>query len=149
MDELIKLLDKSLDYISHEIIGDTIYIHVVSNRNGVKCPFCGTPSTKVHSHYKRAFQDLPIQGKKVKIILNNRKMLCHNVDCKHTTFAETFTFLPYKAKKTKRLEDEIINVSLNVSSVTAAGLLRNRVANVGKSTICNLLKKRYPNNREK
>jgi len=118
MDELIKLLDKNLDYISHEIIGDTIYIHVVSNRNGVKCPFCETPSTKVHSHCKRTFQDLPIQGKKVEIILSNRKMLCHNVDCKHTTFAETFTFLPYKAKKTKRLEDEIINVSLNVSSIT-------------------------------
>ena len=32
MDEFIKLLDSGLDYVNHEIIGDTIVIHVVSNR---------------------------------------------------------------------------------------------------------------------
>ena len=32
MDEFIKLLDPSLDYISHEIIGDTIFIRVASNK---------------------------------------------------------------------------------------------------------------------
>jgi hypothetical protein len=26
MDELIKILDKNLTYLSHEILGDTIYI---------------------------------------------------------------------------------------------------------------------------
>ena len=147
MDEFLKLLDKHLEYVSHEIIDDTIFINVVSNREEVICPFCGKPSTKVHSHYKRSFQDLPIQGNKVRVILDNRKMFCNNPDCNHTTFAENFDFMAPKAKKTKRLEDEIINISMNVSSLTATDILRNSVANVGKSTICNLLKKRYSNNR--
>jgi len=142
MDEFIKLLDKNLEYVSHEFIEDTIYINVISNRDEVTCPFCGKPSAKVHSHYKRSFQDLPIQGKKVVIVLNNRKMFCNNPECKNTTFAETFSFLSHKGKKTKRLENEIINISVNVSSIAAAELLKNSVANVGKSTICNLLKKR-------
>lgn len=146
MDEFIKLLDKNLEYISHEIIDDTIFINVVSNRKEVICPYCGKLSSKAHSHYKRSFQDLPIQGKKVRVILNNRKMFCNNLDCNHTTFAENFDFLKFKAKKTKRLEDEIISISINVSSLTATDLLRNSVADVGKSTVCNLLKKRYPNN---
>ncbi|WP_157732415.1 transposase family protein [Thermoanaerobacterium sp. RBIITD] len=30
----------------------------------MKCPFCGHTSSKVHSHYKRSFQDLPMQGNK-------------------------------------------------------------------------------------
>ena len=145
MDEIIKLLDENLDYISHTIIGDTIFINVVSNRKEVRCPYCGDPSSKSHSHYKRSFQDLPIQGKKVRIILRNRKMFCYNPDCNHTTFAESFDFLKIKATKTKRLENEIINISMNVSSLTATSILRNSVANVGKSTICNLLKKRYTN----
>jgi len=143
MDEFIKLLDKNLEYVSHEIIDDTIFINVISNRQEVVCPFCGIPSSKVHSHYKRSFQDLPIQGKKVMVILDNRKMFCTNSECNHTTFAETFDFLPHKGKKTKRLEAEIVNISMNVSSLAAEQILKNSVAKVGKSTICNLLKKRY------
>lgn len=145
MDELIKLLDENLEYVKHELINDTINIYVISNRKDVVCPFCGQISTKVHSRYMRSFQDLPIQGKKVNIILNNRKMFCSNSMCENKTFAETFDFLPNKAKKTKRLEDEIINISLNVSSITASKILYQNVANVGKSTVCNILKKRNSN----
>lgn len=146
MDEFIKLLDENLEYVNHEIIDDTIYINVISTREKVICPYCGKASSKVHSHYSRSFQDLPVQDKKVTIILNNRKMFCNNPDCQYTTFAENFDFLSFKAKKTKRLEEEIINISMNVSSLTATKFLRNSVADIGKSTVCNLLKKRYPNN---
>ena len=145
MDEIVKMLDEHLEYLIHKIIGDTIFINVVSNRDAVICPYCGIPSSKVHSRYERSFQDLPIQGKKVKIILNNRKMFCNNPNCNHTTFAENFDFLKFKAKKTKRLENEIINISMNVSSLTATYFLKESVADVGKSTICNLLKKRSTN----
>lgn len=142
MDELIKLLDEHLDYIRHEMIGNTIYIYVKTNRNDAICPYCGQSSTKKHSIYERSFQDLPIMGKKTKLILFNRKMFCCNSDCSHTTFAETFPFFSPKSKKTKRLLDKIVNVSLNVSSLTAVNILKDGIADVGKSTICNLLKKR-------
>lgn len=142
MDEFIKLLDKSLDYVSHEIIDDICYITVTSNRVEAKCPFCGIKSSKAHSTYDKSFQDLPIQGKKVKVILSNRKMFCLNLDCRHKTFAERFEFLPNKAKKTKRLEDEIVRLSLNCSSVATSEILKKNVVEVSKSTICNLLKKR-------
>ena len=33
MDDFIKILDPGLDYISHEIIGDTIFIRVASNHD--------------------------------------------------------------------------------------------------------------------
>jgi len=147
MDEFIKLLDRNLEYVCHKIIDDTIYIRVVSIREEIVCPFCGQPSSKTHSHYDRSFQDLPMQNKKVIVILSNRKMLCYNNDCEHTTFAETYDFLPVKAKKSKRLEEAIINLSMNVSSLTASAILNTSIAKVGKSTICNLLKKRRTNNR--
>ena len=143
MKEFIKLLDKHLDYIQHEIVGDTIYIYVRSNQKELVCPYCGMPSVRKHIVYKHSFQDLPIMGKKTKIVLENRKMFCVNPDCPHTTFAETFSFLPPKGKKSRRLQDKIVDISLNVSSLTAAELLKDGIADVGKSTICNLLKKRY------
>lgn len=142
MDEFIKLLDQNLDYVSHEIIDSTCYITVASNREEVRCPFCGCPSSKVHSTYVRTFRDLPIQGKKVTIVIRNRKMFCKNPDCNHTTFAERFDFLSNKAKKTKRLEDEIARLSINCSSIAASKILSKNVVDVGKSTICSLLKKR-------
>jgi len=69
-------------------------------------------------------------------------MFCNNPDCSHTTFSERFDFIADKAKKTKRLEDEIIHLSINCSSNVASKILKKNVEDVSKSTICNLLKKR-------
>ena len=142
MDEIIKLLDKNSEYILHEIIQDTIYITVVSTKTEWICPHCGTPSSRVHSRYERRFQDLPIQGKKVIIILRNKKVFCDNPKCSATTFAEKFAFLSHKAKRTIRLENEVLRISSNCSSVAASQLLSTSTATIGKSTICSLLKKR-------
>ncbi|MDR1157327.1 MAG: transposase family protein [Oscillospiraceae bacterium] len=142
MDELVKLLDENLAYEHHEIIDDILYIYVASARQEAVCPYCGSTSDKTHSRYERRFRDLPIQGKKTEVVLFNRKMFCPNERCGHKTFAETFDCLPHKAKRSTRLTEEIVKVSLEVSSVKASALLKRRVAKVGKSTICNLLKKR-------
>lgn len=85
MEELIKILDDSLKYLRHEIDEHVIYIYVTSERDKVKCPFCGKETSKVHSRYKRTFQDLQIQGKKVIIVLFNRKMfvVIQNVSIQH------------------------------------------------------------------
>lgn len=142
MDELIKLLDKDLECISHEISGDTIYVYVESNRKEAICPYCGRSASRVHSHYERRFLDLPIQGKKVEIIIRNRKLRCDNPECGHKTFAESFDCLPFKGKRSLRLTEEIIKVSIEVSSIKASTMLKKGVADVSKSTICTLLKKR-------
>ena len=76
MDGFIKLLDKNLDYLEHEIVDDEVVIYVASNRKEVNCPYCGNKSSKVHSTYERNFQDLPIQGKKTRVVIENRKMFC-------------------------------------------------------------------------
>ena len=144
MNNIIKLLDVNLKYLDHTIKEDTIYISVESILESTICPFCGTLSSKRHSSYQKSFQDLPIQGKKVEIIINNRKMFCDNKDCNHTTFAERFSFINYKSKKTKRLENEIIQLSLNCSSIVAAKHLNKNTVKIGKSTVCNLLKKNQP-----
>jgi uncharacterized protein (DUF2225 family) len=114
------------------------------NRDKLECPGCGTPFSRVHSHYNLSFQELRLLGKKVVIILNNRKMFCDNSDCQHTTFAETFDFIAHKAKKTKRLKEEIIRVALTWSPISASQYLRSSVADLRKNSICNYLKKGTP-----
>lgn len=73
--------------------------------------------------------------------LDIKKYFCRNDECGHKTFVETFDFFAPNATKTKRLSDEILKVSLTQSSVAAAKYLRDSVCDVGKSTICNMLKK--------
>jgi len=146
MEELVKMIDENLEYISHEIEKDRIKIQVKSRRTEVECPFCGEKSRKVHSIYERKFQDLPIGGKKVEIVIANKKYFCGNRECENRTFAETFECLPYNARRSRRLTEEIMRVAAEVSSVRASELLKKTTANVGKSTICELLKKRKPNN---
>ena len=142
MQEFVKLLCEDFDYERHELSDDLLRIYVKSNRSEAVCPYCGTVGKHVHSRYERRFRDLPIQGKKVEIVLHNNKYLCENPDCNHTTFAETFDCLPYKGKRSTRLTDSILEFSLNMSSVAAAALLRKGTADIGKSTICNLIKKK-------
>jgi hypothetical protein len=67
-------------------------------------------SDKVHSYYKKSFQDLPIQDHKVVVIIKNRKLFCNNPNCSKRTFAETFEILARNAKKSARLDNEIINI---------------------------------------
>ena len=141
MTDIIRMLDENLTYLEHRIIGDYIIVMVESNREEISCPHCGKPSSRVHSTYERSFQDLPIQGKKVYINIVNRKYFCDNRDCLNTTFAESFDCLKPKAKKSERLIDEIMKVSVEVSSVSASRMLKDGVADVSKSTICDMLKK--------
>lgn len=147
MEELLKLLDPNLILEKYELIDDTIYMYVKSALAEVVCSYCNTLSDKIHSRYERSFQDLPIQGKKTIIVLTNRKLFCNNPNCDKTTFAERFKFLAFKSKKTSRLEDEIINISKSVSSLAAEKILKKNTVQVGKSTICNILKKRRSSNR--
>ena len=141
MEDIVKMLDENIKYVSHKIQEGRIYIYVESNLEEVICPYCGQSSIWVHSRYQRTLQDLPIQGKKVTIIIGSRKFFCKNPKCTHKTFAENFAFAKPKAAKTDRLQAEILSVSLSQSSVSASQYLKKYTCDVGKSTICTLIKK--------
>jgi transposase len=146
MEEMVKLLSEDLQYIGHEVSDAGIELYVESTNEQAQCPYCGANSTKVHSTYLRKLQDLPMQGKKVVIYLTNRKYFCVNEQCGQRTFAERFTFFEASATKTKRLLEEIKRIATTQSALSASKYLRQSVAQVGKSTICNLLKKTEQNN---
>jgi len=141
MEELLKLLDESLQYNGHEIQGEELIMRVSSKREMANCPYCGEPSGQIHSRKNRTLKDLPMQGKKVKLLLAQKKYFCKSKACTKTTFVERFDFFESKATKTNRLQEEILRVALTQSSVAASRYLRNSMVDVGKSTICEMLKK--------
>ena len=73
MDKFIKLLDENLEYVSHEIIDNTIYINIASNCNECESYYCENYLNKVHSKHKTLSHYLPVRNKKVELILTNKK----------------------------------------------------------------------------
>ena len=142
MQDIVEMLDEQLQYVEHVQEGNKLRIRVASKKTTGNCIYCGKESSSVHSVYERRVQDLPIQGKKVTLLINRRKFFCLNEKCSKKTFAEQYKFFRSNERKTLRLQETILEISLRQSSVSASKYLRRHVADVGKSTICNLLKKR-------
>ena len=141
MNELVKRIDPHFAYEWHEIEDDIMKVYVSSTRKEVQCPYCGRMSKQVHSVYPRKFRDLPIQGMKVEVVIRNRKFYCQNAECVHKTFAESYESLPRMARRSRQLTQAIVHTAINTSSITASKMLGEGTADVGKSTICRLLKK--------
>lgn len=142
MQKYIDLLSRELKFVDLKNEDDTIIFEVESTVDKPICPYCGEASNRKHSSYKKSFMDIPLNNKKVLIRIKNRKMFCDNTNCSHKTFAEVYDFVERKSKKTNRLKDYIIDISVNMSSVSAQNLLRKNGVKVCKSTICTFLKKR-------
>lgn len=68
--------------------------------------------------------------------MQNRVFWCDNPECSKTRFAERFACLKPYARKTDRLWDKIMDIALNTSSVEASATLRDGIADVSKSSIC-------------
>lgn len=141
MDEIIKSLSSNLQCIDYKVKDNQYIFTVQSSEHEVRCPYCTTLNSKTHSVYQREIQDLPIQDKQVIILINARKMFCANPECDHKTFAEKFDFVESHGKRTKRLVSKILTASAKLSSVSASALLKSNSIKVGKSSICDLLKK--------
>jgi len=141
MDELIKLLNPGYELIQSNIKEKLIVLNIKSTEEVMTCPYCGAKSARVHSTYQREIQDLPIQDRQVVLLVNTRKMFCDNLECDHKTFTEVHPFVACKGKKTERLIKNILWTSAQLSSMNASKLLKSDHITVGKSSICNLLKK--------
>ena len=61
---------------------------VVSTAATAPCPRCGTPSDRVHSHYRRTVADLPCHGRPVALRLVVRRFRCVKPDCPQAVFCE-------------------------------------------------------------
>lgn len=141
MDEFIKMLSADYELVDYKIKDTRIVFEIASAKNKCTCPFCGFASSRVHSTYKREVQDLPLHNKQTVLLVNTRKMFCENPNCQATTFAERHPFVARNGKKTDRLVTNILNTSLQLSSISASRLLKTVSVKICKSSICTLLKK--------
>jgi transposase len=93
-----------------------LLVRVISNRPHSQCPVCSTPSSAVHSSYRRKPLDLPCAGRPIRLLLSVRKFFCRADTCPRKIFTEQ---LPELIKPCARLTTRLriliqaINSALN------------------------------------
>ncbi len=81
-------LPDGLDITSMSETPEELLVRVTSNRVSSPCPGCATPSTAVHSSYRRKPMDLPCTGRRIRLLLSVRKFFCRVVSCPRKIFTE-------------------------------------------------------------
>lgn len=142
MDELIKELDKDLTILSTERIGDEYEIHIEYVPEHVTyCPKCGQAATRQHSWKIRGIGDLPLYNHKVTLMIHRRQFFCDNKDCSQKIVTERFDFIGNTRRRTKRLDDHLLDMAKTMSAIGEERVVRKNVANVSNDTILRLIKK--------
>lgn len=85
---------------------DLAVAHFTAIAASAACPGCGTPSDRVHSHYRRTVADLPCQGRFLALRLRLRRFRCTKAGCPRAVFCERLPgLLAAHARSTDRLTD--------------------------------------------
>ncbi|MCR5754146.1 MAG: transposase family protein [Acetatifactor sp.] len=141
MQEFVNDIDKNYRLDDYRIKEQMVILKISSICKELQCPYCNAISKRVHSIYEREIQDLPMQNKKVILLVKTRKMFCDNSHCQKKTFSERHVFVGAKGKKTVRLEKRIISEAIQLSSINTSNILKSENIDVCKSSVCALLKK--------
>lgn len=88
------------------------------------CPSCGHRSTRVHDRYHRQLQDVPLAARRVQILLEVRRFVCANKECRQKTFAEQ---IPGLTSPFARCTDRLGGL-LNAIALALAGRAGARMA---------------------
>lgn len=110
----------------------------IKGKYGV-CPLCGKKSHQVHSTYFRSLQDLSVFSKPVGIKLLIKKFKCSNHRCERKIFSQQLSsgFDRY-SRRTKRANEQITQMSLEMSARKGSWISKNIGLPVSPSTCLRL-----------
>ncbi|MBD5558802.1 MAG: ISL3 family transposase [Clostridia bacterium] len=111
---------------------DKTIIRLKSKPYACACPYCGTLSNARSSTYERLIQDVPYGGKTTYLAVRAYKYKCLNPDCMVKTFNEVLPFAHSLQRRTDKLNELILAVSLYLSAEGASqvlGMVGVRISN--------------------
>src|SRR6266852_4390543 len=101
-------LPDGLEITSVSDTPEEVLVRVTSHRSSSPCPQCSTPSSAIHSLYRRHPQDLPCAGRPIRLLFTVRKFFCRNPNCSRKVFTERLPdFLEASSRLTKRLRTAV------------------------------------------
>src|SRR5512142_743576 len=100
-----------------------LLIRVISTSPCSSCPLCGTPSSAIHSYYRRTPADLPCAGHPIRLLLIVRKFFCRTATCPRKIFTERLPELIRPASRlTIRLRETLQSIGFALNGEGGARL---------------------------
>ena len=124
-------------YVDHEMI-----VVLKSTAPAVVCPLCRTPSTRIHSRYRRAPTDLPWGSHMVRLVLCVRKFFCETASCLRRIFTERLpqVVAPY-SRTTERLTILLRAIAFAVGGEAGARLAKRIGVRASPATLISLIRR--------
>ena len=85
---LLLPLPEGLEITAVSDTSDAVVVRVLSQRCSSCCPVCFTPSSAIHSFYRRKPADLPCVGRPLRLLLTVKKFFCRMPSCPRKIFTE-------------------------------------------------------------
>src|SRR5215470_8991541 len=116
-------LPEGLELTAISQTSEELLVHVTSHRSSSPCPQCATPSSAIHSSYRRRPRDLPCVGRPIRLVFTVRKFFCRNPNCSRKVFAERLPdFIEASSRLTKRLRTAVQDVGFATCGKGGEGL---------------------------
>lgn len=88
--------------------GEVIRLSARTREEAVPCPMCGTPTARVHGFHVRTVADLPVDGRRVVVSVQVRRLVCPVLGCPRQTFREQVSgLLERYQRRTTRLTGQL------------------------------------------
>jgi transposase len=127
---------EKLDLICLQAEAGCITLVASTTAPKARCPLCGQPSRRIHSHYLRTLADLPWQGIPVTLRLRVRRFFCEEASCERSIFTERLPgIVAHYARRTERLDDWFTHVSFALGGEAGARLLEDLGVRVSGDTL--------------
>ena len=118
------------------IEADRLIIEARARARVAACPWCGRPSCRVHSRYRRRLRDLPWQGRATEVHLRLRRFQCDTPRCPRRIFAERVgAVAPPRLRRTRRLAEVHRCLGLAVGGAPGARLAARLAVAVSGDTL--------------
>lgn len=130
MQEYLDGLNGNLIYIKHHYENKILHIY---------CETKTDKKIKVHERQERTVKDLPFG--EYKVILHIISKRFYKSENGRKTVSEKFNFINKTGRRTKRLEDKIIEINKETNTIGAERLLKENFADISDTTILRILKK--------
>ncbi|MYS81906.1 ISL3 family transposase [Streptomyces sp. SID5474] len=127
--------------VVEEIRDDDTLIRVLARTPSAEpmCPRCGAPSGRVHGYHSRTVADLPMDGRRVVVVVRVRRLVCPTRGC-HQTFREQLPgVLERYQRRTPRLTSRIGSVVRELAGRAGARLLSVPAVSISRHTALRVL----------
>lgn len=108
----------------------------------ITCETNPLPNKRVHSRFLKKVKDIPYGNKKVELHLLVRKYFNDDPKINKLTIAEVSPFLNSTGKRTQRLDDELLKLGKEMTSIGCERHIKEKYADVSDSTILRIIKKK-------